>query len=130
RDAVLVNVLRRPTGSTIGLVDQVRRWFREHPAALPPDVRVEVFYDQSDLVRASVASVRDSLLVGAVMAIVVVILFLRSWKLGLAGATVLPGAIALTLLGFALGRQSLNMMTLGGIAAAVGLVLDDAIVVV
>src|SRR5207244_6168203 len=73
---------------------------------------------------------RDSLLVGAVMSLIVVLLFLRSARLGLAGAVVLPGSIALTLLGLALTHQTLNLMTLGGVAAAVGLVLDDAIVVV
>src|SRR5262249_7633512 len=68
--------------------------------------------------------------VGALMAIAIVALFLGSLRLGLAAALVLPGSIALTLLGLGLGHQSLNLMTLGGIAAAVGLVLDDAIVVV
>ena len=130
RSAVLVNLLRQPSASTIELAQATRRWFAGHPDALPSDVRTETFYDQSDLVRSSVTSVRDSLLVGALLAILVVALFLASLRLGLSGAVVLPGSIGLTLLGFALTHQSLNMMTLGGIAAAVGLVLDDAIVVV
>ena len=88
------------------------------------------FYDQSDLVRASVGSVRDSLLVGALLAGLVVVVILGSLRLGLTGALVLPGSIALTMIGLGLTHQSLNMMTLGGIAAAVGLVLDDAIVVI
>jgi multidrug efflux pump subunit AcrB len=130
QEAVLVNLLRQPSASTIDLSAETHRWFAEHPAALPSDVRLETFYDQSDLVRSSITSVRDSLLVGALLAIIVVAIFLASIRLGLAGAIVLPGSIGLTLLGFAVTRQSLNMMTLGGIAAAVGLVLDDAIVVV
>ena len=130
RDAVLVNVLRQPSASAIRLSDETHRWFVENQARLPQGVKVETFYDQSDLVRGSVGSVRDSLLVGALLAIFVIILFLRSLRLGLAGALVLPGSIALTLVSLSLLHQSLNMMTLGGIAAAVGLVLDDAIVVV
>jgi multidrug efflux pump subunit AcrB len=128
--AVLINVMRKPSGSTVQLSDTVHAWFKDHPRALPPDVRLETFYDQADLVRASVDSVRDSLLVGALMALAVVLLFLRSGRLGLAAAVVLPGAIMLTICGLAATGQSFNLMTLGGIAAAVGLVLDDAIVVV
>ena len=130
REAVLVNLLRRPSASTVTLADAARRWFETHHALLPPDVHVQVFYDQSRLVRASMASVRDSLLVGALLAILIVALFLGSARLGLAGAVVLPGAIAATLGVLALAGLSLDMMTLGGVAAAIGLVLDDAIVVV
>lgn len=130
RPAVLVNLLRRPSASTIELSRAAHRWLAENRDLLPADVRVQTFYDQSDLVRASVDSVRDSLLVGAIMAIVFVLLFLRNLRVGLATAIVLPGSIALTLVGLSLMGQSLNMMTLGGVAAAVGLVLDDAIVVV
>lgn len=129
-EAVLINVLRQPSASTITLATAVREWLHTHRDVIPADVHVETFYDQSDLVRASVDSVRDSLLVGAILAILVVALFLGSLRLGLAGAIVLPGSVALTLFGLWLTHQSLNMMTLGGIAAAVGLVLDDAIVVV
>ncbi|MGE5180128.1 MAG: efflux RND transporter permease subunit [Bacteroidota bacterium] len=130
REAVLVNLLRQPAASAITLSDAAHRWLAEHARALPPGITVETFYDQSDLVRASASSVRDSLLVGAILAFIVVVAFLRSLRLGLAGAAVLLFSIALTLVGLALARQSLNMMTLGGIAAAVGLVLDDGIVVV
>jgi len=129
-DAVLVNVLRRPDASTLGVGVAVAGWFAAHREAIPRGVSMEVFYDQSHLVRSSIDSVRDSLLVGALIAILVVALFLGSLRLGLAGAAVLPGSIALTLFGLSIAHQSLNMMTLGGIAAAVGLVLDDAIVVV
>ncbi|HKA25614.1 MAG TPA: efflux RND transporter permease subunit [Candidatus Eisenbacteria bacterium] len=129
-EAVLVNLLRQPQASTVALSQAAHRWVEEHRQTLPPDVKVETFYEQADLVRASVASVRDALLVGALMAIAIVAFFLGSLRLGLAAALVLPGSIALTLLGLGLGHQSLNLMTLGGIAAAVGLVLDDAIVVV
>ncbi len=130
RDAVLVNLLRQPAASAVALSVATQRWLAENRRRFPPGVEVESFYDQSDLVRASAVSVRDSLLVGSLLAVLIVILFLRSLRLGLAGALVLPGSIALTLIGLALLHQSLNMMTLGGIAAAVGLVLDDAIVVV
>src|SRR5262249_23160031 len=78
RPAVLINLLRRPAASTIDLSRAAHQWLVEHRDVLPPDVHVQTFYDQSDLVRASVGSVRDSLLVGAIMAIVFVLLFLRN----------------------------------------------------
>jgi len=130
REAVLVNLLRQPSASAITLSDAAHRWFQANRARLPKGVTVQTFYDQSDLVRASVGSVRDSLIVGAVLAVIVIMVVLRSRRLGLAGAIVLPGSIAITLIGLSAFGQSLNMMTLGGIAAAVGLVLDDGIVVV
>ena len=130
RDAVLINLLRQPSGSTIALSRAAHQWMTKHRDVLPADVTVETFYDQADLVRASVDSVRDSLLVGAIMAIIIVVLFLRSLRLGLSAAILLPGTIGLTVLGLYFAGQSMNLMTLGGVAAAVGLVLDDAIVVV
>jgi multidrug efflux pump subunit AcrB len=128
--AVLINLLRTPSASTIQISRAAHQWFQSHSRAIPKDVHVETFYDQAELVHAAVGSVRDSLLIGALMAILIVLWFLRSVRLGLAGALVLPGSLALTIVGLALTHQTLNLMTLGGIAAAVGLVLDDAIVVV
>ena len=130
RDAVLINLLRQPSASGVVLSQAAHDWFAQNRRRLPPGTTVETFYDQADLVRASAGGVRDSLLVGALLAVLIVTLFLRSLRLGLAGALVLPGSIALTLIALWVAHESLNMMTLGGIAAAVGLVLDDAIVVV
>src|SRR5439155_26052966 len=104
--------------------------FRAHRRELPPDVQVRVIYDQSLLVRDSIAGARDALLVGTLAEILIVMLFLGSLRLGLTRALVLPGAIAATLVVLRLAGHGLDMMTLGGIAASIGLVADDAIVVV
>ncbi len=130
REAVLINLMRRPSASAIEISDAAHAWFAHNRRLLPPGTHIETFYDQSELVHASILSVRDSLLVGVVLAAIIVILFLQNVRMGLAAAVILPGSIAMTLVGLQLGGQSLDMMTLGGIAAAVGLVLDDAIVVV
>jgi hypothetical protein len=95
-ETVLVNLRRQSAGSTIGLANATRKWFADHPEVLPAGVHMTTFYDQSDLVRSSLTSVRDSLLVGALLAVVVVVFFLASLHLGLAGATVLPGSWAHT----------------------------------
>src|SRR5205814_10214176 len=111
------------------LVDAAREWFRTHRRELPPDVRVRIIYDQSLLVRASIAGTRDALLIGTLAEILIVMLFLGSLRLGLTRALVLPGAISITLVVLRLAGQGLDMMTLGGIAASIGLVADDAMVV-
>jgi len=129
-DAVHLNLLRQRTASTVTLADAAREWFQTHRRELPPDVRVRVIYDQSLLVRDSIAGTRDALFVGTLAEILIVMLFLGNLRLGLTRALVLPGAIAITLVVLRLAGHGLDMMTLGGIAASIGLVADDAIVVV
>jgi multidrug efflux pump subunit AcrB len=129
-EAVLINLLRQQSASTVTLADALTSWLASHRSELPPDVSVGIFYDQADLIRASIGSVRDGLLVGGLLAILIIAAFIGSPFLGALAAVVLPGSVALTLLGLGFARQSLNLMTLGGIAAAIGLVLDDAIVIV
>lgn len=125
-DAVLVNVRQTPTADAVSLVKQIDE--RLKGAALPSGVRVAFFYDQSELVTGAANSVRDAILLGALLAGVVLFVFLRSWRLMVITAMLLPAVLAATCLAlFALG-MSFNMMTLGGMAASVGLVVDDAVV--
>ena len=97
---------------------------------LPAGVKVETFYDQSILVRDSIDSVRDAILIGLVLAAIILVLFLRDWGSSLVAALVIPATIAITLIVMRMIGESFNLMTLGGLAAAVGLIIDDAIVVV
>ena len=125
-DAVLVNVRQTPTADAVSLVKQIDE--RLKTAALPTGVKVAFFYDQSELVTGAANSVRDAILLGALLAGVVLFLFLRSWRLMVITALLLPAVLAATCLAlYALG-MSFNMMTLGGMAASVGLVVDDAVV--
>ena len=126
RDAVLVNIRQTPTADAIGLVSAVQA--RLKAAGLPRGVHIAPFYDQSELVRNAASSVRDAILIGAALAGVVLFIFLRSPRLMLITATMLPATLAAACVAlYALGL-SFNMMTLGGMAAAVGLVVDDAVV--
>ena len=93
-------------------------------------MKLEPFYDQSQVVRDSIASVRDAILIGLVLACVILFLFLRDWTSSLVAGLVIPATIAVTILILKAIGQSFNLMTLGGLAAAIGLVIDDAIVVV
>lgn len=125
-DAVLVNVRQTPTADAVGLVKEVDA--RLKALALPADVRVSYFYDQSELVTGAANAVRDAILLGAVLAGLVLFLFLRSWRLMVITAVLLPAVLAATCLVLFALKMSFNMMTLGGMAAAVGLVVDDAVV--
>jgi CzcA family heavy metal efflux pump len=128
--AVLLNITRQPSGNTVAVADEVAAKVAELRKSLPPDVKLEPFYDQSHLVRESINSVRDAILIGILLASVVLVAFLRDWSSSLVAGLVIPVTILITFLFLKITGQSLNLMTLGGLAAAVGLVIDDAIVVV
>lgn len=125
-DAVLVNVRQTPSADVSALVKAVDD--RLQGAHLPADVKVSFFYDQSELVTGAANSVRDAILLGAVLAGLVLFVFLRSWRLMVITASLLPAVLAATCLALLALNMSFNMMTLGGMAAAVGLVVDDAVV--
>lgn len=125
-DAVLVNIRQSPAGDTVRIVRDVDA--RLKALGLPPSVTVTPFYDQSELVTGAANAVRDAIVIGAILAGLVLFLFLRSGRLMLITGLMLPAILAATcLILFAFG-MSFNMMTLGGMAAAVGLVVDDAVV--
>jgi CzcA family heavy metal efflux pump len=129
KSAVLLSIIRQPQSNTIAVADEVRIQIAELSSSLPPGVHLQVFYDQSTIVHESIASVRDAVLLGLVLSSVVLVLFLRDWGTSLVAALVIPVTLSLTLIVLKITGQSFNLMTLGGLAAAVGLVIDDAIVV-
>ena len=128
--AVLLNIFRQPDSNTVAVADAAASELKQIQRALPPGVKVQTFYDQSTLVRDSIASVRDAILIGLILAAIILVLFLRDWGSSLVAGLVIPATIAITLIALRIMGQSFNLMTLGGLAAAVGLVIDDAIVVV
>jgi CzcA family heavy metal efflux pump len=130
KDAVLLNIARQPSSNTVAVADAVAAQVAELRQKLPAGVRLEPFYDQSQLVRDSISSVRDAIFIGLILACVVLIFFLRDWTSSLIAGMVIPVTICVTVLVLKLIGQSFNLMTLGGLAAAIGLVIDDAIVVV
>ena len=129
-DAVLLNVYQQPDGNTVQIARDVAARVREYQRELPPDLHLAAWYDQSELIESSVAAVRDAILVGAVLAIAMLAAFLRSWRITLVVALFAPAVIATSMLLLRALGLTLNIMTLGGIAASVGLVIDDAIVVI
>jgi CzcA family heavy metal efflux pump len=128
--AVLLNITRQPTSNTVAVANAVADEIKTLSASLPDGVHITAFYDQSELVHESIASVRDAILIGLVLACVVLFLFLGDWSSSLVAGLVIPVTVAITILFLWIIGQSFNLMTLGGLAAAIGLVIDDAIVVV
>jgi len=128
--AVLLNVTRQPSSNTVAVADAVAAKVQQLRKTLPAGVQLKPYYDQSELVRESIRSVRDAILIGLLLACVILFLFLRDWTSSAVAGLVIPVTVAITiLLMWAIG-ESFNLMTLGGLAAAIGLVIDDAIVVV
>jgi multidrug efflux pump subunit AcrB len=130
KPSVLLNIVRQPASNTVAVADAIADKVALLRKTLPPGVKLEPFYDQSELVRDSIASVRDAILIGLFLACVVLFFFLRDWTSSLIAGLVIPVTVAVTILFLWIIGQSFNLMTLGGLAAAIGLVIDDAIVVV
>ena len=130
KDAVLLNIARQPSSNTVAVADAVAAQMTELKRKLPAGVNVEPFYDQSQIVRDSIASVRDAIFIGLILACIILFLFLRDWTSSLIAGLVIPVTISVTVLVLWAIGESFNLMTLGGLAAAIGLVIDDAIVVV
>ncbi|SFS05592.1 heavy metal efflux pump, CzcA family [Granulicella pectinivorans] len=128
--AVLLNIARQPSSNTVAVADAVAAELKTLQAKIPPGVKIAPFYDQSELVRESISSVRDAILIGLILACVILFLFLGDWSSSLIAGLVIPVTVAVTILLLWIIGQSFNLMTLGGLAAAIGLVIDDAIVVV
>ncbi|USI72526.1 efflux RND transporter permease subunit [Sphingomonas morindae] len=128
RPAVLLNIYEQPDGNAVRIAHAVAAKLAAF--RLPPGVRLICWYDQSQLVTQSVASVRDAVLIGLALAALVLFLFLRSARVTLIALIVVPATLAITVLMLALLGMGFNIMTLGGIAAAVGLLIDDVIVMV
>jgi multidrug efflux pump subunit AcrB len=128
RPAVLFNVYEQPDGNAMKIASEVRA--RLASLKIPAGVTLHNWYDQSELVLQSAATVRDAVLIGLALAAAVLLLFLRSGRVMLIALVSVPGTLAITVLLLEALGMSFNIMTLGGIAAAVGLVIDDTIVMV
>ena len=128
--SVLINIARQPTSNTVQVANDVAFKVEELRKILPAGTHLTPFYDQSELVREAIASVRDAIFIGLVLACIILFLFLRDWSSSLVAGLVIPVTVAVTILFLWTIGESFNLMTLGGLAAAIGLVIDDAIVVV
>jgi CzcA family heavy metal efflux pump len=130
KPAVLLNVNRQPDSNAMDVANEVHDALTDIRKTLPRGITIEPFYDQSIIVGASIRSVRDAILLGLILASIILVVFLHDWGTSVVAGLVIPVTILITFVALKLLGQSFNLMTLGGLAAAVGLVIDDAIVVV
>lgn len=129
KPAALINVTRQPGGNTLAIADSVAAIAQALRTTLPPGARLKPVYDQAALVRDAVKSVRDAMLIGAVLAVIVLLLFLRHARITAISASSIPLTMAITVFVMSLVGQTFNLMTLGAMAIAIGLVIDDAVVI-
>ena len=129
-DAVLLNIYQQPGGNTVAIAGDVREKLNQLKKKIPADVALANWYDQSELIIKSALGARDVLLIGVSLAILVLLLFLRNIKVTLIAGITVPIVLAATILFLDQLGMSFNIMTLGGMAAAVGLIIDDAIVMI
>lgn len=130
REGILLAVIKQPNANLIELSDKMDAKINDLKKIIPKDVTIHPFYEQADFVKDSVKSVTDSLWIGLGLAIIVAIIFLRSFKASSVILITIPVTLFSTLICLLAIGQTLNIMTLGAIAAAIGLIIDDAIVVV
>ncbi len=130
RETVLINVVKQPSANLITLTDGVAQKVRELQRLLPADVKLTPTYVQADFVGEAVKGVTDSILIGLILAIIVTSLFLRSLRASVVILLIIPVILASALLVLYSIGYTLDIMTLGGIAAAIGLIIDDAVVIV
>jgi len=130
KSAVIFQIYQQPNGNTTKIAKAIDSALKEMEKNLPKDIVISNWYDQSELIVASATSARDALIVGIVLAFVVLLLFLGNWRVSSVAILCVPLTLAITALVLLLLGQSFNIMTLGGLAAAVGLVIDDALVMI
>ncbi|MEJ2726752.1 MAG: efflux RND transporter permease subunit, partial [Deltaproteobacteria bacterium] len=127
-DAVTFQIYQQPGANTVKIASELKdklAGFRKH---LPQGLTISNWYDQSDLVLSSAGSVRDAIVAGVLLSGFVLLLFLRSLKMTLIAIIAVPSVLASTVLLLYVLHMSFNIMTLGGMAAAVGLIIDDTVV--
>ncbi len=130
KQSVLLNIIRQPDANTVTTVLGVKKAIQAIKGSLPPSIKINTFYDQSILINGAVGSVRDAVLTGAILAVFVLMLFLGDIRATVVTALIIPSTVLITFLLMRLAGLTLNLMTLGALAVGIGLVIDDAIVVV
>jgi CzcA family heavy metal efflux pump len=130
RESVLLNIQSQADGSALDIANALKKQLQQLRLDLPPDMHLAFFYDQSIFVRDSVKSVWDAIIFGLILSVLILYFFLKNWGSVWTAIVTIPITVLITLVAMKLAGMSFNMMTLGGIAASIGLVIDNAIIVV
>jgi len=130
RKAVLLNIQSQPDGSTLDIAAALKAKLQQLRQELPPDLHLSFYYDQSQFVRDSVSSVWFAIIFGLILSVFILYFFLKNWGSVWTAIVTIPITVLITFIAMKLANMSFNMMTLGGIAACIGLIIDNAIIVV
>ncbi len=130
QESILIAVVQQPNANVVDMTKAMEAKIIDLQKTLPKDVLLKPYYLQADFVKGSIKSVTDALWIGLLLAIIVAVIFLRSWKASAVMLITIPITLSLTILVLYAIGQTLNIMTLGAIAAAIGLIIDDAIVII
>jgi CzcA family heavy metal efflux pump len=130
RDAAVINISQQVGSNVLDVKAGVQQALADMAKTLPSGLRVTKVYDLAEFVADAIASVRDAVLVGGLLAIIVLFVFLRDWRITTVAATTLPVTAVATFFFMKIWNESVNLMSMGGLAVAIGLVIDDAVVVV
>jgi len=128
--AALINISRQTGGNILELAQQVKDQVRNLGSAIPKTLHISVVYDLAEFVSESIGGVRDAILVGALLAVAILFLFLRDVRTTLVAAASLPLSVIGTFFFLKMFGGTLNLMSLGGLAIAIGLIIDDAVVII
>jgi multidrug efflux pump subunit AcrB len=128
KDAVVLTVYRRLGGNVLKVSEGIRDLLKRQPP--PKGIHATLAYDQSRFISTSVDNVRDAILIGGMFSILILLLFLRSWRATLISAIAIPITLAITCLFLYWSGETWNLMSLGGLAVAIGLIIDDTVVVI
>jgi CzcA family heavy metal efflux pump len=128
QDAILLNIMQQAGANTVSISKDIEKQLANFKSQIPSDIHIKTYYDQSQLVTASAKSVRDAIIIGAVLAVIILFLFLRNFRMTLIVALILPSVLITAVLVLNLLGMGFNIMTLGGMAAASGLIIDDGVV--
>lgn len=130
KHSVILNAYGLPGADVVKMTGAIEAKFAGIQSRLPVGVHAYKFWDQTELIVESQRSLRDAILLGALLAILVIYAFLRNLRMTLVAAAVIPLAMAIAVFAMQRTGQTLNLMSVGGLAVAVGLIIDDAIVVI
>ena len=130
KPAVLVTVIKQPGTNAVSIMNEVEKRWKELEDGFPGDVKVNKWYDMTDFIQSSLKSVRDAILLGALLTVLILLLFLRRLRITLVTASILPVALLISFIFIKFSGMNLNIMSLGGLAAAIGILVDNAIVVI
>lgn len=130
KPGITINIFRQPNSNVVSVETGVNQQLKTLQPKLPLGVQIQPVYNESGLVIDAIANVRDSIIIGIVLVIIVLYVFLREWRSTLIAALTIPLSALFSFIVLTLVNESLNLMSLGGLAVAIGLVIDDAIVVI